>query len=109
MRLSLDVVELRVDGVAGDDLVEPVPLADGDRDVGVGGPPALRADCRAGVLLVLGDGLVVHEPLDQGGRVGVEGHALVGQGVSHPRLGRSLQQHLGRRDCKRKKENVSHI
>ena len=30
VRLSLDVVELRVDGFAGDDLVELVPLADGD-------------------------------------------------------------------------------
>ena len=41
----------------------------------------------------------VHEPLDAGGRVGVAGDALEGQGVSGLRLRRTLDRDLVRGDC----------
>ena len=79
-----------VDGVAGDDLVQGSDVSGTavhfDSDVGMSGPSTVGTDRCPGVLVGLGDGGVVHEPLDEGRRVGVEGHALVGQAVTHPGL-----------------------
>ena len=45
------------------------------------------------------DLVAVDEPLDAGGRVGVAGDALEGQGVSGLRLRRTLDRDLVRGDC----------
>ena len=90
-RLCLDVIELRVDHVAADQL-GPIVLKDFHGPVGVGGPATEGAGNGLGLdACRSGHRPVVHDPLDGRRRVRVGSEAFEGDHVAYPGLGGPIE------------------